>query len=358
MAIIVAQGSSKVKVERCDFEAEDYLQKFIYEQPETIPLYEIKEDVRLLVLAREFPTGSGPIDALGVDRDGEIYCVETKLYRNADKRHVVAQVLDYGASLWRTYRDFATFVEAINENLAATRTDLNQRVREFFGCGEEEVTTLRESLRANLLEARFKFVVLMDQLHGPLKDLIVFLNQNSQFSIYAVEVDYYKHKEYEILIPRLYGGETTKSVGARGATRQYGKWDEARFFKQAEQELAREHVGAIRKLYDASKKLSDEIAWGTGAQTGSFGLIVQRISPKSLFTVYGTGELYVNFRWIRGSKAAERYRALLAQCLSETQKFPIPSDFSQRQIPFAPEDWTPHVDTFLSVLKNVWRVER
>lgn len=27
---------------------------------DSIPLYEISEDIRLLVLAREFPTGSGP----------------------------------------------------------------------------------------------------------------------------------------------------------------------------------------------------------------------------------------------------------------------------------------------------------
>lgn len=32
-----------------------------------------------MILAREFPTGSGAIDALGVDQDGELYLIETKL---------------------------------------------------------------------------------------------------------------------------------------------------------------------------------------------------------------------------------------------------------------------------------------
>jgi hypothetical protein len=50
---------------------------------------------------RAFPTNSGPIDALGINKDGEIYIIETKLYKNPDKRLVVAQVLDYGASLWQ-----------------------------------------------------------------------------------------------------------------------------------------------------------------------------------------------------------------------------------------------------------------
>jgi RecB family endonuclease NucS len=55
-------------------------------------------------LAREFSTKSGPIDALGVDKDGELYLIETKFYKNPDKRTVVAQVLDYGASLWSNFR--------------------------------------------------------------------------------------------------------------------------------------------------------------------------------------------------------------------------------------------------------------
>ena len=97
MAIIVSKGGKGAKkIEKSDFEVEDYLQQYVYDNPESIPLTDIKEGVRLLVLAREFPTQSGPIDVLGVDRDGEIYCIETKLYKNPDKRLVVAH-----AGLWR-----------------------------------------------------------------------------------------------------------------------------------------------------------------------------------------------------------------------------------------------------------------
>lgn len=40
------------------------------------------------------------IDAVALDQNGDIYLIETKLYKNPDKRQVIAQVLDYGASLW------------------------------------------------------------------------------------------------------------------------------------------------------------------------------------------------------------------------------------------------------------------
>ena len=215
MAIIISKnGKDAVKVEKSGFQMEDNLQQYIYDNPESIPLYEIKEDIRLLILAREFATESGPIDALGVDKDGEIYLVETKFYKNPDKRTVVAQVLDYGASLWSHFADFNDFVEQVSQH---TNKDfnqtLNQRITEFFGITEDEVNALLENARVNLRNGNFKFVVLMDHLHDQLKDLIVFLNNNSQFTIYAVELEYYKHNDYEIIIPRIYGAEVKKSVG-------------------------------------------------------------------------------------------------------------------------------------------------
>ena len=75
--IISSNGTKAVRVDRSTFDKEDYLQKYIYDNPESIPLYDIKEDIRLLILAREFPTNSGPIDAIGIDQYGELYIVET-----------------------------------------------------------------------------------------------------------------------------------------------------------------------------------------------------------------------------------------------------------------------------------------
>jgi len=181
MAIIVSKnGKNAKKIEKSAFEQEDYLQKYIYNNPESIPLYDIKEDIRLLILAREFSTSSGSIDALGVDKDGEIYLVETKLYKNPDKRLVVAQVLDYGASLWHSYTNFDEFVRVLdNEIHNKFDTSLNQRLQGFFNISDEEIAVLLDNIKNNLNEGNFRFVVLMDKLHTQLKDLIVFINENS-----------------------------------------------------------------------------------------------------------------------------------------------------------------------------------
>lgn len=217
MAIIVSKnGKNAVKIDKSNFALEDHLQQYIYDNPESIPLYDVKEDIRLLILAREFSTASGPIDALGIDKEGEIYLVETKLYKNPDKRTVVAQVLDYGASLWSKYRDFNDFITQINNHTQKDfHQDLNQRINDFFGISEEEIDSLLENIKQNLREGNFKFVVLMDHLHDQLKDLIIFLNNNSEFTVYAVELEYYKHKDFEILIPKLYGAEVKKDLGAK-----------------------------------------------------------------------------------------------------------------------------------------------
>lgn len=116
MTIIVSKnGKDSKKLEHTDFPNEDFLQQYITENPDSIPLYNIKENIKLLIIAREFGTTSGPIDAIGIDQDGQLYIVETKLYKNPDKRKVVAQVLDYGASLWKNFGDFEQFLRRLDE---------------------------------------------------------------------------------------------------------------------------------------------------------------------------------------------------------------------------------------------------
>lgn len=214
MAIIVSKnGKDAVKLDPSDFQLEDHLQEYIHRNPEAIPLYEINEDIRLLVLAREFPTGSGPIDALGVDQSGQIYLIETKLYRNNDKRLVVAQVLDYGASLWRHSLDFSEFISILDSKAQrAFNMPFEEKLQEFFTIDLVQTEQLLTNVQKNLNSGNFKFVVLMDKLHDRLRDLIIYMNSNSNFDIYAVELEYYRHKDFEIIIPHLYGAEVKKEI--------------------------------------------------------------------------------------------------------------------------------------------------
>jgi Endonuclease NucS len=100
MAIIISKnGKDARRLEETGVENEDYLQRYVFDNPESLPVDTIKDGARLMVIGREFPTASGLVDVLAVDRDGDLYVIETKLFKNPDKRKVVAQMLDYGAAL-------------------------------------------------------------------------------------------------------------------------------------------------------------------------------------------------------------------------------------------------------------------
>jgi hypothetical protein len=215
MAIIVSKndgGDARI-VQKSQFGQELKLQQYIHDHPEAIPVYDIQTDKRLFVAAREFSTESGRIDALAVDKDGDIYIVETKLYANPDKRLVVAQMLDYGASLWKHFGGFEKFLSALNKKTQEKwQCDFRQKVQETFEIEDEKVGELLEAMEANLDSGNLKFVVLMDSMEERLKDLITYINQKSQFDIYGVELEYYKHDEYEIVIPKIYGVEVKKDA--------------------------------------------------------------------------------------------------------------------------------------------------
>jgi hypothetical protein len=270
MAIIVSRdGRNAKKIEKAGFQNEDHLQKYLHANPECIPLYDIKEDIRFLVLAREFPTDSGDMDAIGVDKEGDIYCVETKLYKNPDKRRVVAQVLDYGAALWHSHQDFSQFIRRIEDAVhKVSGITLDQRLKEFFEIDDAGVTSLLENVKTNLNSGRFKFVVLMDKLEDNLKTLIVFLNQNSRFDIFAVEMDFYKYEDYEIMIPKLFGAEVKKDVGVSSTRRE--QWDEKRFLNKLDENKGADVTKVAANILVWANQSPRFVSWGEGKQIGSF----------------------------------------------------------------------------------------
>src|SRR6266496_1031851 len=306
--IISKAGKNVTKVNRSAIDKESYLQKYIKDNPDTIPFEETREDLRLVVVAREFSTQSGPIDALGIDDAGALYIIETKLHKNPDKRFVIAQALDYGAALWGAYHDPDEFVLKLDAHLSKTeKTSLRKHLQGKFGLDEAGTDELIGNIQANMKGGNFNIVVLMDVLDEKLKNLVTFLYRNSKFSVYAVEVDYYRYDDYEVLIPHLFGTEVVKDLDVSGSSTRH-PWDEETFFADAKEELNAGELQAVRELYNFSKNLDARITWGTGKNRGSFNVKVDRISKQSLYTVFSNGDLNINFGWLDKSPVMEKYR--------------------------------------------------
>ena len=219
MAILISRNGRPAKrLNKLPIEKESFIQEYVMTNPEVIPLYDIQDDIKLLVVAREFTVGHGRIDALGIDQYGTIYVVEAKLDKNITKREVVAQALDYGASLWRHSTDFASFRERLEQSVKNLYggIGLYAKLAEYFHLDVDEVELLLQNLSIKLSNGLIKFVIVMDYLDEGLKDLIVYVNQNSKFDLYAVDFEYYQHEDNEIIIPKLFGAEVKKDLTPRG----------------------------------------------------------------------------------------------------------------------------------------------
>jgi RecB family endonuclease NucS len=80
---------------------EAQLQELVKTNPDLIPVEEFGMTGPLLVVGRETTVPSGAIDLVALSGGGEVLIVEFKTGpQNADFRHTIAQLLDYGAHLW------------------------------------------------------------------------------------------------------------------------------------------------------------------------------------------------------------------------------------------------------------------
>lgn len=357
VVVVPKSGAEAKKLTKVTIQREDYLQRFVYDHLQSLSLQEIKEDIQLLTLCREFPTATGPIDGVAIDQDGDVYLVEVKLDKNGDKRRALAQVMDYGASLWRTYSDPDAFVRDLKSHVSrSSGADLNDRIGNFFELEPEGVTQLLEQTRICIREGSFRFVLLMDRMDERFKDLIAFINQNSRFSVYGIELEFWDDEEQDqhVLVPRLHGAEVKKEVGdsPRRATR---KWDEESFFSRLEEsDLGQEAVRVLRNLYDWSDRNADEIKWGTG-NDGSFNPMFHHVNPtRALFGVFTNGVLEIAFDRFANTDAGAEVAKKLAHAL-RSRDWPINEDAKVPRLPFG--SWSSRWKEFTEVVLDVVEAE-
>jgi hypothetical protein len=354
MSIIISRpGADTIRLEPRGIPRETMLQEYMQQHPEVLPMNELREDIRMLVLAREFGTKSGSIDVLALDQEGNIYIIETKLYKNPDKRQVVAQALDYGASLWRQYATGSEFMGDLRESFRSIGgwDSLEEGLAEVFGADEEIAQEILESVRKNLEEGSFHFIVLMDRMDDRLKDLIAFVNENSRFSVYGVELDFYEYEDLEIVIPRMYGAEVKKEVAT--SQRRTRIWNQDLFFQDAKTKLPDDQVDALRKLYEYCKDSADTVDWGSGVKYGSFNVKYSIFSEtKSIITARSNGRLSVNFGWLEDDESSDRFVLDFAKRLESEVGLELRPNYSDQFPHFAPESWTPNVENLVAAIEK------
>lgn len=209
MAILVRSENKKWRsLTPSIFSDEAELQKMLYDSPELVP---IKNDDEVGVFIREAGLpGSGSTDLLGVDSQGNVLIVETKLARNQEaRRKVVGQILEYGAFLWgMAFDDFDEFFIR-----RRSKSVLALLVEQKPGLAIDEV---REAIRRNLSEGKFHLLIAVDQINTELERIISYFAEcGGGIQLEALELELYNNDKMQILVPNRYGirNDGSSSVG-------------------------------------------------------------------------------------------------------------------------------------------------
>lgn len=358
--IITSQGKQANRIDKSSFENEKSLQQYIHANPESLPIYDIKENIRLLIVAREFQTSSGPIDAVGIDAEGDIYLVETKLYKNSDKRTVVAQVLDYGAALSKYSRDINQFLLLLEGQIKSHfKLSLPEKFKEYFAFeSDEDYTEFLHNIKLNFEEGDFKFVVLMDKITDQLKDLITFINESSKFSIYTVLFDYYEYESFQIVIPKIIGVEASRKKDFTNSSYQRKKGTEEQFIQELNQNFKNEDLNAVMKLFEFGLSNADFVSWGPGSGEGvEFKPNNEKTSRRHLFRLNSSGKLIFwlvrNDVELHTKKYIEGIDRIIDKfSWEEFVSHPKSSSFKKyARLPF--ETWSGHVDGLIEELTRL-----
>jgi len=312
------------------------LRKLVEENMDIIlPVSEGEEPPRLVFLKREFGVSSGSIDLLGIDDEGYIYIVETKLYRSSERRKALAQAIEYASALWSEYsRNPDGFIAKLKEGLGTSI--------------EEEVL---KNIKENVMNGGFRLVVAMDRIEENVEKVINFLNEMCEFDVYGLSLERYKSDNVEVVIPKLFPSSppvvTTES-------RKRRRWDEESFFRDMEEKVLSEEVRkAIRKLFNFSREKADEISWGTGRVIGSFSPKFRRVSQRSVYTVWSNGFLGINFGWLNDNENTLRWRDKLYSRLKEIMKDHITPEKKEKWPSIPHEAWAPRVDDIISIITEL-----
>jgi hypothetical protein len=211
---VKADGTEYV-VSETSFETEEDLRCAFERHPELFPTEDMNLG-QLLVVGREVVFESGQADLVLVDEGGEILIAEFKRgTENPDSRRVVAQMLDYGAQLWKqSPEEFASkialpYLQTRQPGVGKSAT-LEEAAREVLGLEEERIEQFSKGLFQNLSSGTFYYVVVARTLPPTLGSVLQYIGTVSRHKTAAVAVDYFRDSgNREIMVPRVAFTSTT-----------------------------------------------------------------------------------------------------------------------------------------------------
>jgi hypothetical protein len=259
------------------FDNEKALQDLVMLSPSLLPGGE-----SLAVVAELSVPNVGFIDLVGVGADGRIVIVECKLRANPEiRREVVGQVLAYASGLWRMpYENFeAAFVAR-----SKTETSLHGAVVSATKINVDEAD-LQHAIAQNLDAGAFRLIVAVDKITPELRSIVEFLNEHSSDSIeiLALELDYARDGDVELLSPIVYGAE---AADRKAKAKTSARWTESSFAEEMAARLPQRELELLERLLQHGASDGHHPYYGAGVTPGMSFYYEVAGQPASVWQVY------------------------------------------------------------------------
>lgn len=243
---------------------EAQLQRQLKAHPDLLPLEEFGLEGPMMVVGRETSLPSGAADLVGMARSGELLVVEFKTGPdNSDFRHTLAQLLDYGAALWRMDPDaFETTVARryfVSDHCpieAPTRNaeTIGAAAQATWQLSEDELPQFTERWHRVLQEGAFHYVVAAQRFTATMERTIAHLNDQCRTAqFYAVEVVQFTGADLQafearcLLKPARSRDSSTGSTNENELLQQFGD---------------SEYRHAVRELLEFARGQQLVLEWG------------------------------------------------------------------------------------------------
>lgn len=208
-----------------------------------------------VVVGRESGLAAGYADLVLVDERGRLCLVEVKNEGNPDTRRVIAQLLDYAASLWGLGLD--EFEQRVvqpflsQEGVSPLPSVAEYVAGEIEGGGDAD--GLADQLGQTLAAGEFALVVAAPRIPVGVQRVLEYLNARGQ-RMFGLEVSYFRG-QVECFVPRLVVKPLTADPG--GESRGAEALDEETFVQQ----LPERARVAVTDLLRAVGDIGADVLW-------------------------------------------------------------------------------------------------
>jgi len=354
MIFISKDGKTFSKCEVADVQNEGYLhqllRKLLEENVDIImpASKEGEEPSKFVYLTREFGVSNGSIDLLGMDDNGAIYLIETKLYESNERRKALAQVIDYASALWSEYsRNPDSFISKLNEK------EPNNNITE-----RDE-----RNIKQGIKDGNFRLIIAMNHIDERTEKIINFLNEMSDFEVYGLSLEVYKSNDgYEAIAPRLHPQSPPEPINPRR------RWDQTSFLEDAKERVP-EYVKSLEEIYNFSKEIVNGkggLRWGTGKTYGSFRVYINGLfDGKDIFWVGSSGYLSINFAYLYPQELSDDISKKIAKIIDEFAEKLYNAGLLKERISHEnygekgkkfpgtkPEQWTNKINEFKEIVRE------